>query len=158
MKIKERETMLNSLLEQASQLGIALSNEDKFQISLNGNAENIKIILTEIENKQDKNDKIKTFKTLTNSYLKLKFPDAASEESSIWKKEEIINLQKAVKKFPAGTKNRWEKIEEIVKTKSANSIIAMTHYLTTNPSIKIDKDIVNNIFNHIGSQCNIKQT
>ena len=35
----------------------------------------------------------------------------------------MFALQKGVKKFPAGTKNRWDKIREIVKTKSNDDII-----------------------------------
>ena len=50
-------------------------------------------------------------------------------------------LQKGVKKFPAGTKKRWDRIKEIVKTKNEDEIIQMTHYLTINPNIKIEGDI-----------------
>ena len=35
----------------------------------------------------------------------------------------MFALQKGVKKFPAVTKNRWDKIREIVKTKSNDDII-----------------------------------
>jgi len=71
----------------------------------------------------------------------MKFQEDNPFENWMWKKEEVVNLQKATKKFPAGTKNRWDKIGELVKTKSTNQIIQMTHYLTTNPTIKIEGDI-----------------
>ena len=38
-------------------------------------------------------------------------------------------------------KNRWDKIREIVKTKSNDDIIQMTRYLSINPHINIDGDI-----------------
>jgi len=105
--------------------------------------------LNEVNNKEENNEKIKIYKTLSSSYLGLKIKEEDVTENSIWKKEEINNLQKAVKKFPAGTRNRWEKIGEMVKTKSTNQIIQMTHYLTTNPSIKIENDIdLNNLLNN----------
>ena len=67
--------------------------------------------------------------------------DELKENNLIWTKEEMFALQKGVKKFPAGTKNRWDKIREIVKTKSNDDIIQMTRYLTINPNIHIDGDV-----------------
>ena len=52
---------------------------------------------------------------MTSSLLGLKFSDVDEyKENSIWTKEEIFSLQRCVKKFPAGTKNRAEKIGEVI--------------------------------------------
>ena len=67
--------------------------------------------------------------------------DQEEKKESIWTKEEMFLLQKGVKKFPAGTKRRWDRIREIVKTKNEEEIIQMIHYLTENPNIKIEGDI-----------------
>lgn len=141
--IKDREMLLSNLIKAAAGLKINLSKEDIFQITLNAKVDTMKMVLNELDSKQDESEKVKTYKTLTSSYFGLKYPDE-SLENSLWKIEEIHGLQKAVKKVPGGTKNRWEKIAEIVKTKSINQIIQMTHYLTTNPGIKIEADIVRN--------------
>lgn len=151
-QVKDKQMLLSSVINVASELGITLSKEDVFHITLNAKIETMKSLMNELDSKENQDDKVKIYKNMTSSYFGLKFPDEHLE-NSLWKKDEIIALQKAVKKFPAGTKNRWEKIVEIVKTKSTNQVIQMTHYLTTNPSIKIDSDIVSSYFNYIGSQC-----
>jgi len=148
MKIKERESLIKGVIQLAQEIGLNLDNENIFQINLNAKAENLKIILTEIKSKEEIKDKLRLFKNLAASYLCLKLKEESEKENPIWKKDEINALQKAVKKLPAGTKDRWEKIGEFVKTKSINQIIQMAHYLTTNPNIKIENDIdINNLIN-----------
>lgn len=144
MLVKERENLINTIISLAGELGITLSRDDVFQISLNAKIDSLKAILNEVQNKTDKAQKISTYKSMTKSYYSVKYADddnATISASNIWKREEINALQKAFKKFPAGTKERWEKIAEIVKTKSSNQIIQMAHFLTTNPGIKLDTDI-----------------
>jgi DnaJ family protein C protein 2 len=143
MLVKERLTLIEDIIKLSEELGLGLSQDDKFQIQLNGKIDNIKPIIKEVQEKAS-NEKKSILKNMLKSVFNLKFADDSKEVSnnvSLWKKEEINSLQKAVKKFPAGTKDRWEKIAEILKTKSTNQIIAMSHYLTTNPNIKIDSDI-----------------
>ena len=82
------------------------------------------------------------FKVLCSKYFYTKFSNNRSKESSIWTKDEISNLQKANKKFPAGTVNRYEKIMDVVKTKSMNQIIQMSRYISTSPNLKITGDTV----------------
>lgn len=149
MLVKQREEMINSLIELATTLGMKLDDHNVFQISLNGKIDNIKQILAEIEKENTTVDKKRVYRNMTYTVLGCKFNTVESaSENMIWKKEEISNLQKAVKKFPAGTKDRWEKMGEIIKTKSTNQIIQMTHFLTTHPSIKIESDIdLNKVFN-----------
>lgn len=140
---REKEEMIKNVINLAEQLGISLSKDDIFTINLNAKTENLKNVLSENEKAKSKEDKIKLYKNMTSSLLGVKYQDKSlHQESMIWKKDEIISLQKASKKFPVGTKNRWDKIGEIVTTKSQNQIIQMAHFLTTNPMIKIDGDIV----------------
>jgi DnaJ homolog subfamily C member 2 len=146
MIIKEKKDTLESVINLAGELGITLSSEDKFQIELNGKTDTCKTVLNEVLAKEDKKDKITVYKNMTKSFFGVKFTDDVEKSNSgntnsLWKKEEIHALQKAVKKYPPGLRDRWDKIGEIVKTKSTNQIIQMTHYLTTNPSIKIDEDV-----------------
>lgn len=140
---REKEESIKSVINLGESLGINLSKDDIFQVNLNAKLENLKNILNENQKFNIKQDKVKSYKSMTSTLLGIKYNDQASlEESMIWKKDEVIALQKASKKFPVGTKNRWERIGELVVTKSQNQIIQMAHYLTTNPSIKIDGDIV----------------
>eukprot|EP00340_Litonotus_pictus_P007736 CAMPEP_0170521924 /NCGR_PEP_ID=MMETSP0209-20121228/7342_1 /TAXON_ID=665100 ORGANISM="Litonotus pictus, Strain P1" /NCGR_SAMPLE_ID=MMETSP0209 /ASSEMBLY_ACC=CAM_ASM_000301 /LENGTH=560 /DNA_ID=CAMNT_0010809127 /DNA_START=34 /DNA_END=1716 /DNA_ORIENTATION=+ len=137
-----KKTLYEKLLDTVKNtLNINLTSNDLFTIQLNHSVDTTKTILSEIEMQTSTEDKIRKFKELGNKKLGLKFVDD-KKESSIWSKEEIFNLQKAVKKFPAGTVNRWEKILEIVKTKGTNQIISMSHYLATNPGMKIVGDTV----------------
>jgi DnaJ family protein C protein 2 len=138
---KEKQENTVALHSLAEELGIQLTKEDKFLIELNANNENLKNTLSQVNGKEQ-GQKYRTFVSLTNSSFGLKLKSEDINESSIWKKDEIIALQKASKKFPAGTKDRWDKISELVKTKSSNQIIQMTHYLTVNPMIKIENDLV----------------
>lgn len=148
MIIKEKKDTLEGVINLSKELGIVLSSEDKFQIELNGKTDTCKTILNEVLSKENIKDKISVYKNLTKSFFGVKFTEennkdnvGSSSSNSIWKKEEIHALQKAVKKFPAGLRDRWDKISELIKTKSINQIIQMTHYLTTNPMIKIDEDV-----------------
>jgi len=147
MLAREKEEMIKNVINLGESLGINLSKDDIFTINLNAKLDNLKSIINENEKSNTKEEKKKNFKVMTSTLLGIKYTDNTSlEESMIWKKDEVIALQKASKKFPAGTKNRWERIVEIVGSKSQNQIIQMAHYLTTNPSIRIDGDIVNKIF------------
>jgi DnaJ family protein C protein 2 len=147
MQAKERETYIQTLISLADTLQINLGKEDLFHINLNGKVDTIKKILAEIEKKEITSDKVRIFKNMTSSLLGLKFADfEESKENSIWTKEEIFALQRSVKKYPVGTKNRAEKIGEIIKSKSSGQIIQMIHFLTTNPSIKFENDFDLNQF------------
>ena len=127
-------------------LNIKLDDEDKFQLNLNSNLDNLKSLINKIKNIENQKEKKNEFINLSKNYFAMKIKSEIQENNNnnnnnIWTKEEMFLLQKGVKKFPAGTKNRWEKIKEIVKTKSTDEIINMTHYLLLNPSIKIESDI-----------------
>lgn len=138
---KERENHIQYVISLASTLDINLSKEDTFHINLNGKVDTIKKILAEVEKKENINEKVRIYKNMTSSLLGLKFSDMDdTKENFIWTKEEIFALQRAVKKYPVGTKNRAEKIGEILKTKSANQTIQMIHFLSANPSIKFEND------------------
>lgn len=141
MLVKERENYIQNLISLSESLNINLSKEDVFHINLNGKTDTIKKIIYEIEIKESPNEKVRIFKNMTSSLLGLKFSDVDEyKENSIWTKEEIFSLQRCVKKFPAGTKNRAEKIGEVIKTKSPSQLIQMIHFLSTNPSIKFEND------------------
>lgn len=141
---KEKEQLHNTLISLIADNGIPLSKEDNFQIQLNGKIDVYKNSIAELEKvKHDKELFLKTFKQMASTNYGLKFVEQ-DNHSFIWNKEEIVSLQKAVKKFPAGTKNRWEKIAELVKSKPVNQIIQMAHILATNPNIKFDEEFVVN--------------
>ena len=145
LKAQEKDTLSKEIINLGKQLNIQLTSEEMFLLNLNSNVDKLKDVITQCAKCNNELDKKKTYVTLCKSYfaMKLKCDDIDKEQGSngMWTKEEIILLQKAVKKFPAGTKNRYEKIKEIVTTKSNDDIIQMTHYLLTNPNIKIDGDI-----------------
>ena len=144
MIIKEKEELSNKILNIIKENDIKINNDDIFQFNLNSKNDTLKEFLEQIE-KVDKNELKKTIIEKCKNYFGMKFKDEKKEEEekkeSIWTKEEMFLLQKGVKKFPAGTKRRWDRIKEIVKTKNEEEIIQMTHYLTVNPNIKIEGDI-----------------
>ncbi len=144
MKIKEKEELSNKILNMIKENNIKTNNDDIFQFNLNSKNETLKEFIEEIE-KKDKKDIKKEIIEKCKNFFGMKFKDEKKEEDekkeSIWTKEEMFLLQKGVKKYPAGTKKRWDKIKEIVKTKNEDEIIQMTHYLTANPNIKIEGDI-----------------
>ena len=145
-KIQEKKNLIESYFNFAEELNIKLDDEDKFQLNLNSNLDNLKSLINKIKNIENQKDKKNEFINLSKNYFAMKIKSEIQENNNnnnnnIWTKEEMFLLQKGVKKFPAGTKNRWEKIKEIVKTKSTDEIINMTHYLLLNPSIKIEGDI-----------------
>ena len=144
MKIKEKEELSNKILNIIKENNIKTNDDDIFQFNINSKNESLKEFLEKIE-KVDKNDLKKEIIENCKNIFGMKFKDEKKEEEekkeSIWTKEEMFLLQKGVKKFPAGTKKRWDKIKEIVKTKNEDEIIQMTHYLTINPNIKIEGDI-----------------
>ena len=144
MKIKEKEELSNKILNMIKENNIKINNDDIFQFNLNSKNETLKEFIEEIE-KKDKKDIKKEIIEKCKNFFGMKFKDEKKEEDdkkeSIWTKEEMFLLQKGVKKYPAGTKKRWDKIKEIVKTKNEDEIIQMTHYLTANPNIKIEGDI-----------------
>ena len=122
-------------------LNIEITKDEIWQVELNANADNLVLIVNELNNVEDKIEKEKLYKTLSSKLFGLKFIDNTLE-SSIWTKEEVNNLQKAVKKYPAGTLSRYEKINDMVKTKGMNQVITMTRYIATNPSLKFNGDTV----------------
>ena len=145
-KIQEKKNLIESYFNFAVDLNIKLDDEDKFQLNLNSNLDNLKSLINKIKNIENQKDKKNEFINLSKNFFAMKIKSEIQENNNnnnnnIWTKEEMFLLQKGVKKFPAGTKNRWEKIKEIVKTKSTDEIINMTHYLLLNPSIKIEGDI-----------------
>ena len=143
MKIKEKEELSNKILNIIKENKIKINNDDIFQFNLNSKNESLKELIEEIE-KLDKKEIKKEIIEKCKNLFGMKFKDEKEEEEkkeSIWTKEEMFLLQKGVKKYPAGTKQRWDKIKEIVKTKSEEEIIQMTHYLKVNPNIKIEGDI-----------------
>ena len=144
MKIKEKEELSNKILNIIKENNIKINNDDIFQFNLNSKNESLKEFLEQIEKVDQKEIKKEIIEKCKN-FFGMKFKDEKKEEDekkeSIWTKEEMFLLQKGVKKYPAGTKKRWDKIKEIVKTKSEEEIIQMTHYLTINPNIKIEGDI-----------------
>ena len=145
-KIQEKKNLIENYFNFAVDLNIKLDDEDKFQLNLNSNLDNLKSLINKIKNIENQKEKKNEFINLSKNYFAMKIKSEIQENNNnnnnnIWTKEEMFLLQKGVKKFPAGTKNRWEKIKEIVKTKSTDEIINMTHYLLLNPSIKIEGDI-----------------
>ena len=144
MKIKEKEELSTKILNIIKENNITTNNDDIFQFNLNSTNESLKELIQEIE-KLDKKVIKKEIIEKCRKMFGMKFKDEKKEEEekkeSIWTKEEMFLLQKGVKKYPAGTKKRWDKIKEIVKTKNEDEIIQMTHYLLANPNIKIEGDI-----------------
>ena len=144
MKLKEKEELSNKILGIIKENNIKINNDDIFQFNINSNNESLKEFLQIIE-KVDKKELKKEIIEKCRNIFGMKFNDEKKEDEekkeSIWTKEEMFLLQKGVKKYPAGTKKRWDKIKEIVKTKNEDEIIQMTHYLTINPNIKIEGDI-----------------
>ena len=145
LKAQEKEMLSKEIINLGKRINIQLTSEEIFLLNLNSNIDKLKDVITQCSKCNNELDKKKTYVTLCKSYFAMKLKcdvvDKEQGSNSMWTKEEIILLQKAVKKFPAGTKNRYEKIKEIVTTKSNDDIIQMTHYLLTNPNIKIDGDI-----------------
>ena len=82
------------------------------------------------------------YRVLCTKYFNTKFSDNDINESTIWTKDELSILQKGIKKYPAGTTRRYEKITDLVKTKSLNQIIQMTRYIATCPNLKILGDSI----------------
>jgi len=144
MLAKQKDEYYLFIIELFSSLDIKLSDSDVFQIKLNINLEIMKNILSEVASLSERSDKAQKLKSLANTHYKLNFK-VDQKESTIWKKEEIFALQKAVKKFPVGSKNRWERIGDLVKTKPQSQIIQFAHYITTNPTLKIEQDIDINV-------------
>ena len=141
---KEKEDLINQFLNMGKELNINLDNEDVFSFKLNFKVSKVKEILEKCNNIKEEKERKKLFINLSRHEFAMKIKseeDELKENNLIWTKEEMFALQKGVKKFPAGTKNRWDKIREIVKTKSNDDIIQMTRYLTINPNIHIDGDV-----------------
>jgi DnaJ family protein C protein 2 len=138
-----KKTLYDDLLKLIKEeLQIDLSNDDIFSIQLNQNIENFKTIMNEVDELNSKDEKVTKFQYLASKMLGLKFVNK-DKDSTIWTREQVNNLQKGTKKYPAGVGNRWDKIYEIVKSKSVNQIIKMTRYLATNPNgVKFDGEKV----------------
>jgi hypothetical protein len=140
---REKDELLKNIINLGENLSLNLSKDDIFKIQLNSKLENMRSVVSENEKLNTIEEKIKNYKILTSQFFGIKYQDDISDgESMMWKKDEVIALQKASRKFPGGTRNRWERIGEIIPSKPQNQIIQMCHFLTTNPSIKIDGDIV----------------
>jgi hypothetical protein len=138
---KLKETLYNELLGLFEYLKMPLTDSDKFQILINRKADILKSIINEVESQQTDEDKVKRLKTLVNEHYKLKFVDEVLN-STIWKLDDLLALQKAMKKFPLGTRSRWERIGELIKSKPQSQIIELAHYLSLQPTIKFDQDFV----------------
>ena len=147
MKMKEKEDLEKQILKIIEENNIKITEDDLFQFKLNSKNESLKEFLQHINKYENENKNIKKKEILEkcNSLFGMKFKEERKEEKaqkeSIWTKEEMFLLQKGVKKYPAGTKKRWDKIKEIVKTKSEEEIVQMAHYLVVNPNIKIEDNI-----------------
>ena len=147
LKMKEKEDLEKKILEIIEENNIKINDDDLFQFKLNSKNESLKEFIKHINKfeKEEKNIKKKEIIEKGNSLFGMKFKEEKNDEKekkeSIWSKEEMFLLQKGVKKYPAGTKQRWDKIKEIVKTKSEDEIIQMTHYLILNPNIKFEENI-----------------
>ena len=145
--IEENNIKINEILEIIEENNIKINDDDLFQFKLNSKNESLKEFIEHINKfeKEEKNIKKKEIIEKGNSLFGMKFKEEKNDEKekkeSIWSKEEMFLLQKGVKKYPAGTKQRWDKIKEIVKTKSEEEIIQMTHYLILNPNIKFEENI-----------------
>ena len=145
-KLEEKEEMEKNIINIIKENNINMNEDDLFQFKLNSKNESLKECLDYISKyeKEDNNIKKKEIMEKCKSLFGMKFKEEIKEEKekeSIWTKEEMFLLQKGVKKYPAGTKQRWDKIKEIVKTKSEEEIIQMTHYLILNPNIKVEDNI-----------------
>ena len=138
---KLKETLFTDLIKLFETLNLKLTESDIFQIKININIDTLKLIINEVESQTNEIEKVKKIKTLSNTYYSLKFQDD-EKNSTMWKKEELFSLQKAMKKFPIGTKQRWDRIGELVK-KPQGQIIELAHYLATQPSLKFEQDFVN---------------
>ena len=147
-EIEEKEELEKKIINIIKENNIKMNEDDLFQFKLNSKNELLKEFIEYINKKvkEEKEEEIKKKEIIEKGELLfgMKFKEEKKEEEkkdSIWTKEEMFLLQKGVKKYPAGTKKRWDKIKEIVKTKNEEEIIQMTHYLIVNPSIKIEGDI-----------------
>ena len=145
-KLEEKEEMENNIINIIKENNINMNEDDLFQFKLNSKNESLKECLDYISKyeKEDNNIKKKEIMEKCKSLFGMKFKEEIKEEKekeSIWTKEEMFLLQKGVKKYPAGTKKRWDKIKEIVKTKNEEEIVQMAHYLVVTPNIKIEGNI-----------------
>ena len=145
-RLEEKEEMEKNIINIIKENNINMNDDDLFQFKLNSKNESLKEFLDYITKyeKEDNNIKKKEIIDKCKSLFGMKFKEEIKEEKekeSIWTKEEMFLLQKGVKKYPAGTKQRWDKIKEIVKTKNEEEIVQMAHYLVVNPNIKIERNI-----------------
>ena len=147
IKLKEKEDLETKILNIIKDNNIKINDNDIFQFKLNSNNDSLKEFLQHITKLEKENKSLlkKEILEKCDTLFGMKFKEEKKEETekkdSIWSKEEMFLLQKGVKKYPAGTKQRWDKIKEIVKTKSEEEIIQMAHYLVVNPNIKIEGNI-----------------
>jgi len=145
-KLEEKEEMEKNIINKIKENNINMNEDDLFQFKLNSKNESLKECLDYISKyeKEDNNIKKKEIMEKCKSLFGMKFKEEIKEEKekeSVWTKEEMFLLQKGVKKYPAGTKKRWDKIKEIVKTKNEEEIVQMAHYLVVTPNIKIEGNI-----------------
>ena len=145
-KLEEKEEMEKNIINIIKENNINMNEDDLFQFKLNSKNDSLKEFIKNISEyeKEDNNKKKKEIMEKCKSLFGMKFKEEIKEEKekeSIWTKEEMFLLQKGVKKYPAGTKKRWDKIKEIVKTKNEEEIVQMAHYLVVTPNIKIEGNI-----------------
>ncbi len=141
-KAKKKNQLYEDLFKTIKELDINITSDDEFHIQINSSYDSLILITDEINKKTSKEEKIKAFFEIGSKYFGVKIV-SNTVENNVWDKNQLFNLQKAIKKYPGGTGNRWLKIKEIVKTKSIDEIIAMTHYLAINPSVKFTGDEIN---------------
>jgi hypothetical protein len=144
----EKNELIKNVVNLGETFNLNLTPDDIFNIQLNAKLDTLRSLCEDVNSKEKQEDKVKTYKWLTSKYYNIKYKENVDVEASmLWTKEEVFLLQKASRKFPGGVKNRWNIIGDMVTTKPQVQIIQMCNYLTTNPSIKIDGDIVILIIN-----------
>lgn len=58
------------------------------------------------------------------------------KEQKPWTEPELVMLSKALQKFPTGTPGRWDKIANMIGTRSAKEVIAQSKKTNSQPSSK----------------------
>ena len=127
---RQKEELIKNIINLGESLSLSLTKDDIFNIQLNAKLDNMRNLISEDQKFTTTEEKLKNYKSLTSQYFGIKYQDNKTlEESMQWKKEEVIALQKASKKFPGGTRNRWDRISEIVSTKPQNQIIQILRHV-----------------------------
>jgi len=69
MLAKEKEDLMNRAISLAESIELKLTKDNIFQIQLNAKIDNLKIIINEVESKEDPLEKIKTYKKFGDNIL-----------------------------------------------------------------------------------------